>query len=311
MEILILLHFTALIVILMALAVLPSLRRDVSRDRVDAELCLSESRFAELLGWRVHYTDQGSKDGKVLVLIHGTASSLHTFNRCAAILAEHHRVIRFDIPGFGLTGQGRPKEYSLATDAAALAALLDKLDVGRPVTVVGNSLGGRVAWEFALSYPDRVDSLVLIDSVSFPWPEKPPAIALPGLPVVGLIFRWLTPEWFVRWSTRQVFGNPALATDEVVRRYLALLLREGNREALIRRVRVDLEHQSRRLAELNVPVLILWGEKDRWVPPHHAYQHAQAIRDSRLILYPGLGHIPQEEAPAEVASDILSFLENS
>lgn len=305
---------TSLVIALSLLAlaaVLSQCHRDLPSRWCEERYGDEHSRFLHFNGYRVHYKLEGPERAPTVVLLHGTAASLHTFDGLSPMLQPTHRVLRYDLPGFGLTGQGDSNKYSCAADAEFLRELLARLGVERPVTLIGNSLGGRIAWEFALRYPDLTHSLVLIDSAGFPWPKKPPGLRLPRLPVIGEAFRYLTPRAFVGFNVRQVYGNPGKVTPELVQLYFELLLKEGNRRCLLDRVRVDLDNESHRIPQISCPTLVLWGEKDTWIRLHHAHRFARALPHATLITYPDLGHIPHEEEPEAAASDILAFLQSN
>ncbi|MCR9143399.1 MAG: alpha/beta hydrolase [bacterium] len=284
---------------------------DLPAEKLEAKYATGASRFLELSpGLRVHYRDEGpenSPDAPTLVLIHGTASSLHTFDELTRKLAKDYRVLRFDLPGFGLTGPCTGCDYSPTEDAEFVRSMLDALGIPEPVTLVGNSLGGRIAWEFALRFPDRARGLVLLDSLGYLWPDKPLAIAAARIPVLGGAQRYITPYFLIQQSLREVYGDDALISRELVDRHFELLLREGNRAAFIQRVNHELDVDEAKIPGLNLPTLVLWGADDEWVPAAHSPKFVRDIPGARQILYAGVGHVPHEEAPERVALDLRAF----
>ena len=162
-------------VVLLGVLAIPAaalVRPDIPRAELLARYAPPPSQFAEIEGMRVHYRDEGS--GPPLVLVHGTSSSLHTWDRWAALLSSHRRVVRLDLPGFGLTGPAPDRDYRAERYARVVAALMDRLGVAR-ADVAGNSLGGRVALTFTLAHPERVRKLVLVDAAGLRG-QRPPAI---------------------------------------------------------------------------------------------------------------------------------------
>jgi pimeloyl-ACP methyl ester carboxylesterase len=268
------------------------------------------SDFVDVDGLLVHVRDQGpSSDPLPLVLIHGTGASLHTWEGWATELARTRRVISFDLPGFGLTGPSADGDYRDARYVAFTRQLLARLGVGRAI-VAGNSLGGAIAWQLALADPERVAGLVLVDAAGHEVvPESVPlGFRLAQLPVLREGMRWVLPRRAVESSVVNVYGNPARVRGETVDRYYELTLREGNRAALMQRMDQLAPGPVARLAEIRVPTLILWGERDRLIPPRWGQAFQQAIPGSRLVNFPDLGHVPQEENPAATLAALRDWL---
>ena len=172
----------------------------------------------------------------------------------------------------------------------------------------GNSMGGGVAWHYALAHPDKVDRLVLVDAYAYPQP--PPAMMkLFTLPVVGHVATWVTPRFAVERSVRDVYGDPSRVTEAGVDRYHELLLREGNREATRQRLSTRRDDGlTARLGELRAPTLILWGTLDRWILPQNGERLARDIPGAKLVMLDGLGHVPMEEDPARSVAPVVVFL---
>jgi pimeloyl-ACP methyl ester carboxylesterase len=171
-----------------------------------------------------------------------------------------------EIPGHGLTGPDPEGRYSLSEMAAFVDHFASALGLDH-FSLAGNSMGGGVAWHYALAHPEKLDKLILVDAYAYPQP--PPAMMkLFTVPVVGRLATWITPRFAVARSVRDVYGDPSRVTDEGIDRYYELLLREGNREAT--RERLSTRHDdglTARLGEIHVPTLILWGTLDRWILP--------------------------------------------
>lgn len=268
------------------------------------------SDFIDVDGLLVHYRDQGpSSDPLPLVLIHGTSASLHTWEGWATALAGTRRVISFDLPGFGLTGPNADGDYSDARYVAFVRQLLSRLGVGRAI-VAGNSLGGEIAWQLALADPARVAGLVLIDAAGHAFePESLPlGFRIARTPVLREPMRWLLPRRAIEDSVRDVYGDPGRVTAALVDRYYELALRAGNRVALMQRMDQLAPGPVERLGEIRVPTLILWGERDRLIPPRWGEAFHRAMPGSRLVVFPKLGHVPQEEDPAATLAALRDWL---
>ncbi len=296
------------LVLLGALVVLllVNVRADLPLDELLPKYAGGASRFTKIDGVDVHYRDEGQ--GPPLVLVHGSSSSLHTWDGWVAKLSVHRRVIRLDLPGYGLTGPAPDKDYSSHRYAKVVAGLLDQLGIAQ-ADVAGNSLGGRVALTLALEQPARVRRLVLIDSAGLRGERLPAIFRLAGIPVLNGLLRWVTPRAVVRANLNEVYGDKARLTDSVVDRYYDMTLREGNRQATIDRFShlsdPDLDD---RLREIHVPVLLEWGERDAWIPLTSAHRLQAGIAGSKLVTYPDGGHVPMEELPERTAEDADRFL---
>ena len=269
------------------------------------------SDFIELRGQPIHIRDQGpAGDSVPVLLLHGTSSSLHTWEGWVKTLATQRRVISVDLPGFGLSGPSPSADYRDEAYLDFMAALLDHLKLER-VILGGNSLGGQIAWQYAVRAPERVQALILVDAAGYPFAPQdvPLAWQASRLPLIGPLSEHVLPRKLVEYSVRQVYGNPDLVNTALVDRYFELTLRAGNRTALRQRLaQWRGGEQAAKIQSLRQPTLILWGERDRLLPPSDAQAFARDIAGSRLVMLPGLGHVPQEEDPAASLKPVLEFL---
>jgi pimeloyl-ACP methyl ester carboxylesterase len=270
------------------------------------------SVFLKVAGMRVHMRDEGPRDDpSPIVLLHGTLSSLHTWNGWAEALTSKRRVIRFDLAGFGLTGPSPDRSYSMKNDVRLVIAVLDALGVERCV-LGGNSLGGGIAWRMALAHPSRIEKLILVDSDGYPTRpiSKPIAFYFAGVPINGWMLRNTFPRGLMAQGLRNVYGDPEKVTPELVDRYRELAQCKGNRQALIQRGRQWLRPAtlSHRIAELKLPTLIIWGGRDRLIPPDTAERFHHDIAGSTMVMFDDLGHMPQEEDPVRTVAAVKPFL---
>ena len=271
------------------------------------------SQFVDLGGGlTVHLRDTGPRDAPTLVLVHGSNASLQTWEPWVDRLGKQYRIIRMDLPGHGLTGASPTRDYSAAAYVGVVERIRAKLGIDH-IVLAGNSMGGGVAWHYALAHPDHVRALVLIDSVGQPEPgngKAPLAFRIARVPVLRNVAAQITPRSMIADSLPGVFGNPKLADAAMVDRYWELLRYPGNREATLDRfARPSDRATNAQLASLKLPVLILWGEKDQLIPVSSGeWLHAR-IPGSKLIVYPGVGHLPMEEHPDQSAADVKAFVE--
>ena len=294
-------------------------RADLPVEALVARWAPAPSEFIELRGQLVHLRDEGPRHTGAgspppLLLLHGTASSLHTWEGWARALRSQRRVVSVDLPGFGLTGPfaGEYERDNYHADALArfVVDLLQERGIERAV-IAGNSLGGEVAWRTAHAAPARVAALVLVDSLgpAFVPEAVPPAFIAARTPVLNKLVEWTLPRELVLQSLQSVYGEPARITPELVDRHYELALREGNRRALVQRFRQQqLGEHAERLDGLRLPTLILWGGRDRLVPPAVGRELQARIAGSRLVMFPELGHVPQEEDPLATVQPVREFL---
>jgi pimeloyl-ACP methyl ester carboxylesterase len=304
-----------ILLMLTALVVTLTHAPDRSVDSLVTRWAPPPSDFMYVKGQFVHFRDEGPKtDPTPLVLIHGTAASLHTWQGWVGDLHARKRVITFDLPGFGLTGPFTgeyPRDDYRADNLARFTLdVLDALHVQR-FAIGGNSLGGEVAWRVAAAAPARVDRLILVDATGYDFvPEHiPVGFQAARVPVFNRISEFLTPRTVVEESVKDVYGDPSRVTGALVDRYFEMMTREGNRRALNLRMRIiGADLAPERIQALKLPTLILWGAKDRLVPPVNARHFQSDIAGSQLVIFPGLGHVPQEEDAQASVVPVRAFL---
>jgi len=280
---------------------------DRNRTALEAQYLARPTDLRMVDGVRLHVRDEGPRDAETIVLVHGLGASLHTWDPWARDLSTTHRVVRFDVPGHGLTGPDPANNYSDARSLRLLHALLDSLQLDR-VTLVGHSMGGRLAWSYAAEHPARVARLVLIapDGFASPGFEYDTPADVPS--VLGLM-RWVLPAPLLRANLTPAYADPARLTDSVARRYHDLMLVPGNRDALLSRLRQTvLTDPAPRLARITAPTLLLWGEDDAMIPVQNAEDYLRMMPNATVVRLPGLGHVPFEEAPSEALVPVRAFL---
>ncbi|HTQ29467.1 MAG TPA: alpha/beta hydrolase, partial [Puia sp.] len=254
-------------------------RKDIPFNELREKYANQDSRFLNLMGMQVHYRDEGdSLDSVPLVLVHGTSSSLQTWDSLVIRLKPQKRIIRFDLPAFGLTGPNPEKDYSFGYYVRFLDSLLERLNVHQCI-LAGSSLGGGISWEFSLVHPQVVKKLILLDATGFPLKNGKGALGfkMVGIPVLGSLVKYVSPEFITRKTLEEVYADDNKVTDALVQRYYDLTLREGNREALLQRIKSGYDQDSSKIHLLTVPTLIIWGDKDQLVPLEDAYLFHQAI----------------------------------
>ncbi len=309
------LRIVGVLLMLTALALALSRAPDRPVESLVARWALPPSEFIDVKGQVVHIRDEGPRDDPLpIMLIHGTSASLHTWEGWVKALKGQRRVITFDLPGFGLTGpftgQYEAGNYQGDTYAHFVLDLLDALQVPR-VVLGGNSLGGEVAWRTAVLAPARVAALILVDANGPPFTplSVPLGLRLARVPVLNRVGEWVLPRSLVAQGLADVYGDPSTVTPELVERYFELALREGNRRALAQRMeQTVIGEDAERIDTLKLPTLILWGGRDRFIPPAVARQFHERLAGSQLVIFDTLGHVPQEEDPARSVVPVRAFL---
>ena len=305
----------AVVVVLVAALFIWGYAPDTDAEVMKAKYGGGASQFVELQpGLNVHYRDQGKRDGRVVVLIHGSNASLHTWEPWAERLGSDYRVISLDLPGHGLTGSHPGGVYDYPVFVDVIDKLMTKLGVKKAV-IGGNSMGGGTAWMFALTHPEKTEAVLLVDAAGAPaWQSKktPIGFRVMRMPVVKELARFIAPRSMFGSSLKTSMTVQSKIDDALVDRYWELNRYPGNREATMKRF--SLQHNNHpatkeKLAAIKVPVMIMWGEEDNLIPVSSAKWFADAIPGAKLVVYPKVGHIPMEEVPERSAADVKAWLD--
>lgn len=282
---------------------------DVVFDELKASVPHSQfSKFADLDGLRIHYLDKG--EGTPVVLIHGYTSSTYTWKDQFDELSKKYRVIAVDLKGFGFSDKP-DGDYSRRAQGEVVASLLDRLQIPR-AWLVGNSMGGETALNVAVAHPDKVLGLVLIDSAGIkvqgrtslaPWYLQ--------MPVLGRLLTALalTSDQLVRAGLEKSFFDDSKVTDERVNAYYQPLKTQGGQLSATRaRAQFELFPIEDRIPGIKVPTLIIWGAEDTLIPLEAGRKLNELISGSKLVIFEKCGHVPQEEMPERVLSEIAGFV---
>lgn len=305
-------YFLLAMAVLLGVGVAASWAPDRSVEQLSERWATPPSTFVEVDGMQVHIRDQGPhNDATPLVLIHGTSASLHTWDDWTTDLSADRRVVRFDLPAFGLTGPAPDNDYTIERYADFVVKMLNLSGIEQAV-LAGNSLGGQIAMETALHAPERVAGLVLVDAAGYPFKAEsmPLGFRLAQIPAFAPLMNRILPRSIIASSVRNVYSNPSLVSEELIDRYYELTLRAGNRQALPQRFKQMHFHDDtrQRARTLTMPTLIIWGEDDHLLPPTLGAQMHEDIAASELVMIAAAGHVPHEEAPQETLLLVHKFL---
>lgn len=287
---------------------------DIPVATLKAKYANEASQFVEVSpGTTIHVRDEGPRSGLPVVLVHGSNASLHTWEPWVARLtAKGYRVVTLDLPAHGLSGPTPEGLYTNAAYVGIVEKLVDRLQLTR-FALGGNSMGGGVAWRYAVKHPERLAALILVDASGQPMPKgsSPPlGFRLARIPIARDILATVTPRGLIDSSFKQSVSNQAIATPAMVDRYWELLLYPGNRRATVQRFGQYSgdDGEAAKLPALKVPTLILWGREDKLIPVSVAEWFNKQIPGSRVTILDGIGHIPMEEAPDRSLAPALELL---
>jgi pimeloyl-ACP methyl ester carboxylesterase len=280
---------------------------DKSRAELEARYLEAPGDMVEVIGLPLHVRDRGPRDAPAVILLHGLGSSLQTWEPWARSLVHDYRVILVDLPGAGLSPPDPTGDYRDVRSLQLIIALMDRLGVAR-ASVVGHSMGGRLAWSLAASHPERVDKLVLVAPDGFASPGFEYGRA-PEMPAVMGLMEYTLPRPLLRMNLAPAYADPATLTDALTTRYQDLMLAPGARGAMLARMRqTALQDPVPLLGRIQAPTLLVWGEQDAMIPVTNAADYIRAMPQATLVSLPGVGHLPHEEAPDRSLEPVLAFL---
>lgn len=310
------LKFILILFLAIGLSLVLSYRGDISPEVLIEKYTNESSYFVNVDGINMHVNVRG--EGEPILLIHGSFSSLHTWEAWERELSPYFMTISMDLPGHGLTGPDDKKRYGVEEYADLLFSLADNLGIDE-FHIAGNSMGGAVALRMASEKPDRILTLNLINSSGAPNravvntnskrtnTSKAPIFQLASHPIFSKILLKCTPKFLFKMNMNQVYFDSEKIKDESVTRYYELMRREGNRQATLDRLttkkalNIDFE-------KIKMPVLITWGREDKWIPLANGERLAAAIPEAKFKVFDRAGHVPMEEIPTETVIEYLSFL---
>mgnify|MGYP001328541757 CR=1 FL=1 len=303
--------YTALSFLIIIILTWSNYTPDLSAEYLKEKYTDEHSSFININGIEVHYRVEGQSDDSIpIVLLHGTGASLHTWDDWVKMLAPQKKVIRLDLPAFGLTGPNPDRLYTMEFYSQFMIKFLDSLSIYKCI-LGGNSLGGGIALQTAAIIPDRISCLILCDATGYPSEAKstPMAMRLARVPVLNYLLRFITPTSLVRKSVEDVYHDKSKVNESLVLRYYELALYPGNRQAFIDRMNLERFPDMQNVIEkISMPTLIIWGKEDMLIPVENAYRFHKDIPESQLLVLEHCGHVPMEELPELSLAPLLSFI---
>jgi len=283
---------------------------DIDRPSLEAKYLAAPADMVTVLGNSLHVRDsapQAAPDKPVLLLLHGFGASLHTWDVWTAQFSQNFRVLRVDLPGSGLSGPDAQGDYSDTRTIALMLALMDQRGVTR-ASIIGHSIGGRIAWTLAAIHPARVDKLVLLAPDGFASPGFAYGNA-PEVPATMGLMRYTLPRWMLRSNLSLAYADPAILSDDLLTRYYELMLAPGSRAAMLARMQQTvLVDPAPLLRRITAPTLLVWGRQDGMIPFANAADYQREIPRTTLLELDNMGHLPHEESPQRALPAVEQFL---
>jgi pimeloyl-ACP methyl ester carboxylesterase len=303
----------AILVGLLTIGYVSSLRPDIPMSVLEHKYGTPDSKFLSLGTARVHYRDRGDPARPTLLLIHGFGVSLETWEPWVRRLQSRYRIVSIDLPGHGLT-QVQESDVTMHSNVEFVATFMRAMNLSSAV-IAGNSFGGAVAWNLALTHPEQIAGLVLVDASGWEWMAQQNRGGVVLKLMDSPLLRNVDKTFLFRQILTLAYADKALATDALVERYVELSRAPGHREILDRTfVRTasgadsNLQATPEKLAGIKTPTLILWGERDELIPVSDAEKFRDSIENSKVIVYANTGHVLMEEAAERSASDLDAWI---
>ena len=284
---------------------------DIPAAELEKKYANADSKFTLLDGVRMHYRDEGPREGPVIILIHAHFDSLLMWDPWVAALKDKYRVVRFDFTGHGLTGPDPSGDYTLKRTVDLVEKLLTELGLTK-FSMAGTSMGGTIALHYANRHSDQVERIILLSpgalNTRVRGRNTPPPLP-PGIDLV----KYITPKAMFAGLLNSGFGDKSKVTDQLITQWWELMRHEGQREAEITRMRQYVSGDVDTLIRgLKQPTLIMWGEANTVVTVDQGKQMVDlmtAAKSVKLITYPGVGHMAVHEAPEQTAKDARAFFD--
>lgn len=291
--------------------------RVLTRESVLARFADADSKFIEVDGVKLHYKDQGS--GPALLLVHGTMGDLGDWDGWAAVLSRRYRVIRFDIPGFGLSGPIASGNYSTDRMGSLIDGFMDQLGAER-FAIAGISYGGLITFRYAATRTDRITALILANSAGIEY-GKPAAPTAPSsaasaaaaAAAANIFFSEVITAADVEANLRHLLADHSQVTPQLVQRKLAFINTVGRgEESRVSRRQYERGDPLRVLAHVKAPALVLWGGANKALSTQTSEAFASAMKNACFVerkVFPEAGHMLIIDKAQQTVGDAQSFLD--
>ena len=310
-------------VTILVIFIFSGIHLDIPREELEEKYATGSSQFLDLSdGTRIHFRDEGNAKNPTVILLHGFNGSLLNFDRLVPLLVEDYRLVSIDLPGFGLTGAIPSADYSTESFIDTVTTLTTYLGIEK-FSIAGNSMGGGVAWRYALNNPRKVESLILIASSGVMTEEdsrkfaerkdnSPIVWRLMNSNILKRFLSYYTPKFFATQGLKVSVYDQKLANIEHAMQFHDLVLLEGSRNAILSMSMGSRSkmHGPESLSRIEAPTLVIHGDKDNIIPIERSQVFEEYIDNVEVKIYSQIGHLPMYEDPNKTANDIKSFLQN-
>lgn len=283
--------------------------QDIDPEILESRYATEPSRFVTIDGVRFHYRDEGA--GPTVVLVHANWANMLDWDPWVDALKDSYRVVRFDMPGFGLTGPDPTGDYSIARTVSLLEELFATLNVDTFV-LAGASLGGTIGMHYSVAHPGVIERLIFVSPGALN-PRVRGRTTPPSIPQVFNVLTVITPRAIPHAILRSGFGDESRISEQLISRWHDFLLRKGNRLAQLDRQRQYISGDVDALiGEINVPVLIMWGSLNKQVPVELAGELADLLKSApeiERIIYEDAGHQLAQEIGERTGQDVRAYLD--
>ena len=309
------------ILIILFISIYNSVYFDIPKNEIISKHAKGASDFLELAdGSKIHFRDEGNKDDKALLLVHGFNGSLFNYEPLVPYLSDNYRMISLDLPAHGLTGAVESDLYSHKAYQIVIEEVVEILEVDK-FYFVGHSMGGMIAWRYALDNLDQLNGLIIIGSAFFGNEQEfedfqtinapPLAFELIESKFFIRLLEFITPRILVKEGISQSVYDQSIVTDELIDQFHDIILMEGTRVSIGKLAEVhedDFIADPFDLRKITIPSLIIHGEEDNLVNIRFIDHFIEQIPNSKLISYPKTGHMIPMEVPLELSEDIREFI---
>ena len=307
--------------ILIFIVIYNSIYFDIPKNEIVSKYAKGASEFIELDdGSLIHIRDEGNKDGKIIVMVHGFNGSLFNYEPLIPYLSERYRILSLDLPAHGLTGAVKSDIYSHEAFENVIKEVV-KIQGVDEFYLIGHSMGGMIAWRYVLNNIKQIKGLIFIGS-PFVGSEKeyndfqsvnapPAAFKLLDTALFREMLSYVTPRLLVKEGISQTVFDQSIVTHDLVDQFHDIILMDGTREAIGKLI---ISHENNFMADptilrkITIPTLVLHGEEDNLVDIRFVSHFVEQIPDVKLISYPRVGHMLPMEIPIQLSKDIQNFV---